>query len=199
MSLCLSVHSKLSLGYGAKIFVPSSECQFPVCLPMGICTVDYAAVGVYVVPTNGKEPYYSKSASVTRTIISLRSARKIIPHRDSIPGPSCTSSSVYLDRGTSCIFIGVRDNLHVSQLLLPKPWLQKVSTVVSEPKTKQELKNVTIWNKSPPPPPKKNCLVSAELQRKRTASEEEGEQWSPCQMLTLRAKLCAHIQRSGWQ
>jgi hypothetical protein len=114
---------------------------------MGIRTVDYTAGGVYVVPTNGKEQYYSKSASVTRTILSLRSARKITPHRDSISGPSCTSSSVYLDRGTSCISIGVRDNLHVSLLLLSKPCLQNVFTVVSEPKTKEELKNMTIWNK----------------------------------------------------
>jgi hypothetical protein len=36
---------------------------------MGIRTVDYAAGGVYVVPTNGKEPYCSKLASVIRKII----------------------------------------------------------------------------------------------------------------------------------
>lgn len=157
MSFCLSVRSKLSLGYGAKIFVPSAECQFPTCLPMGIRTVDYAAGGVYVVPTNGKEPYCSKLASVTRTILLLRSASKITPHRNSIPGPSCNSSSVYLDRGTSCVSIAVRDNLCVGLLLSSKPWLPDVSIVVSEPKTKEELKNVTTWNK-----PLKKCLVSAE-------------------------------------
>jgi len=148
VSLRLSVHSKLSLGYGAKIFVTSAECQFPTCLPMGIRTVDYAAGGVYVVPTNGKEPYCSKLASITRTILLVRSARKITPHQDSIPRPSCTSSSVYLDRGTSCVSTEVRDNLHVSQLLSSKLWLPNVSIVVSEPKTEEELKNVTIWNKS---------------------------------------------------
>ncbi|GFG35852.1 hypothetical protein Cfor_07260 [Coptotermes formosanus] len=69
--------SKLSLGYGANIFVPVTECEFPACLPMGIHTADRPAGAVYVVPTNAKEPY--------------------------------------------CI---------------------------SEPKTKEELKNVTIWNKA---------------------------------------------------
>lgn len=52
--------SKLSLGYGAKIFVPTAQCEFPACLPMGLHTVDYPAQGVYVVPTNAKEPYCSK-------------------------------------------------------------------------------------------------------------------------------------------
>lgn len=161
MSLCLSVHSKLSLGYSAKIFVPSSECQFSTSLPMGIRTVDCAAGGVYAVPKNGKEPYCSKFASVTRKILLVRSARKITPHRDSIPGASCTSSSVYLDRGTSCISTEIRDNLHVNKLLSSKPWLPNVSIVVSEPKTEEELKNVTNWNKSLKEK-EKNCLVSAE-------------------------------------
>ncbi|PNF40159.1 hypothetical protein B7P43_G09764 [Cryptotermes secundus] len=52
--------SVLSLGHGAKIFVPSRECEFPTCLPMGIHTIDYPASGVYIVPTNTKEPYCIK-------------------------------------------------------------------------------------------------------------------------------------------
>ena len=42
----------------------------------------------------------------------------------------------------------VRDILYVSQLLSSKPWLPNVSIVLSEPKTKEELENVAVWNKS---------------------------------------------------
>ena len=83
--------------------------------------------------------------------------------------------------------------MHVSQLLSSKQLLPNVPIVVSETKTKEEFTNAIIWNKSL----KKTAWYKLNNKgiRLHLMKKENSEIF--VSVLTLSAKLCADMYRSG--